>query len=135
MTIDEASIRHDLETLSKADFLKKYPKSRFSDDLELVIEVLGDEFGRHRAEIDADIATLRADMVRGLRSVESDMEGSIAALNRSLDAYQRQIGDLRRQIGGLTSEIDLLRQLLPLGSRSVEVGDAVKLLRQTAGVR
>jgi prefoldin subunit 5 len=76
-------------------------------------DVLGEEIGMHRAEID----------------------DAIAALSRNVNAYHRRIGDLRRQIDGLKSEIDLLRQMLPLGTRSVEVGDALKLLRQTAGAR
>ena len=49
--LDEEAFKHDLETLPKQELLKKYPAARLHKDTELIIDVLGEEIGRVRADL------------------------------------------------------------------------------------
>ncbi|SDP77439.1 hypothetical protein SAMN05428967_3378 [Phyllobacterium sp. YR620] len=131
MSIDEAAFERDLKTMSKSDLLKKYPASKLHPDVELMVEVVGEEIGNLRRELGKRLDELEkqiGDSAQDRRSVTLSSRELRIDVERMVSEQGGEIARLRHEIVALKSEVDLLRSAVP--PSTIKTKDAARLLRE-----
>lgn len=130
MAIDTETFKRDLETLSKADFLAKYPKARLSHDVELLSDVVAEAMGRLQAENDKKFAALEAE-IETLRDERARFVSRLQELENQVEDMSADAGTInamQTQINSMKVENDLILRSLR-ADHSVSTADAVRALR------